>query len=153
MLPTTWSTALAPASVTIWRSASASTPYGFELRSPLTLSRLRFHSISEMLATGVRPLVRSNRRPACLRAHAGAPRMSFGVPEVSTPNTFPSGATETPCTPVANTPPAPDVESKPLMKVVFLPLATLTMLLVMPMQNLFSPLPWQSLPPLPAFAT
>ena len=79
--------------------------------------------------------------------------MSFGVPEVSTPNTFPSGATETPCTPVAKTPPAPDVESKPLMKVVFLPLATLTMLLVMPMQNLFSPLPWQSLPPLPAFAT
>jgi hypothetical protein len=35
----------------------------------------------------------------------------------------------------------------------FLPFATLTMPLVRPKQNLFSPLPWQSLPPLPAFAT
>src|SRR5215204_3759093 len=102
-----------------------------------------------MLATGVRPLVRSNSTPACFRAHGGASRMSFGVPDVSTPNTLPSGATDTPCTPVANTPPAPAADSRPLATIDFLPLATLTMLLVSPRQNLFSPLPWHSLPPLP----
>jgi hypothetical protein len=106
-----------------------------------------------MLATGVRPLVKSNRRPACLRTHAGALPMSFGVPDVSTPNTRPSGATDTPCTPVANTPPAPAADNSPLAKMLFWPFATLTMLLVKPRQNLFSPLPWQSLPPLPALAT
>ncbi len=79
--------------------------------------------------------------------------MSFGVPDVKTPNTRPSGATETPCTPVAKTPPAPAADSRPLATIDFLPFATFTMLLVIPRQNLFSPLPWQSLPPLPAFAT
>ena len=62
----TSSTALAPASTTIWRSASASTAYGFELRSPLTLSRFCFHSTASILATAERlPPLTSKRRPAC----------------------------------------------------------------------------------------